>query len=271
LSREPYAPDLRIGTSGFSYNDWVGPFYPAGLASSRWFEYYAQEFNCVEINASYYAWLADSTIRSLIDRAPANFTFAIKLHQSLTHSSEVPAHAIEATKAQNAAFDDAEMLAAQLAQFPHSFRPTPENLVRVEELAGAVKKVVFEFRNAEWQSEASRKRLSDIGANVCCVDEPNLPGLVRFEPQASHLLYMRFHGRNAKKWNNHQHAFERYDYLYSESELKVLADLSIPHIEKAKSALLFFNNHYGAQAVTNARQMAAILNVPTTPSQGRLF
>ena len=205
-SKERSASNIRIRTSGFSYDDWVGPFYPKGLPKSKWFDYYAQEFDCLEINASYYTWMSTRALESLTNRAPAGFRFAIKLHRSLTHGKDDLAHGIMATGEQNRPLDDP----VHLAQFPNSFKPSEKTWPRVEALS-ALPRLVLEFRNSAWQSEETYGRLRKLNVTLCAVDGPNLDGLPKFTKNVTgEITYTRLHGRNAEKWYEHERAFERY-------------------------------------------------------------
>jgi uncharacterized protein YecE (DUF72 family) len=271
-SSSPFASrSVCVGTCGFSYDDWVGPFYPEGMPRARWFDYYAAEFSCLEVNVSYYTWLSLQAVRSLASRAPGGFRFAVKLHRSLTHGKlEGLDEGIRASKVQNEPFGD--MLSTHLAQFPHGFGPTPANWERLNRLAEGIEPLTLEFRNSAWQESGVKEQLAGMGVSLCVVDEPSLDGLMKFEPAAlAPPAYVRLHGRNAEKWYEHEKPHERYDYLYSEAELSALAPAIAAMSERAAETLVFFNNHYGAQAVANARQMAVLLGVATKPTQPGLF
>lgn len=242
------------------------------MKKHRWFDYYAQEFNALEVNASYYAWLSAKAVGSLIERAPSGFRFAVKLNKEVTHQKKALNECLRATFEQNRPFAEAGCLASQLAQFPNGFRPTDENWSRVESIVETLDPVTLEFRHDEWQTPESMARLADLRASLCAVDQPRLEGLLEFDDTViGALAYARFHGRNAAMWYEHERAWQRYDYLYSESEVKELTASVRKMSEKAKETLVFFNNHYGAQAITNARQMSVHLGRPTRERQPRLF
>jgi uncharacterized protein YecE (DUF72 family) len=252
---------IRIGTAGFSYDDWRGPFYPPKLPKTKWFDFYAEHFDCLEINSSYYSWLGTKTTDSLVSRAPRNFLFTLKLHGSITHERDDLDHGITATLDQNRVFAESEMLGAHLAQFPNSFHRSEANKDYIRRLADGVDKLCIEFRHASWAH--SDELLREIGAGWVCVDEPHLRGLLGWLPAVtSDIAYFRFHGRNAAKWYAHAQAFERYDYLYSEEELEGRAPDILAAGERAGTTFAVFNNHYGAQAVTNARQLSLVMGIP---------
>ena len=88
--------NILIGTSGFSYDDWLGPFYPEGLAPAAMLPFYAKNFKAVEINFTYYQMPGSQSISGLERKTPAGFTFCLKAHKSMTHEiSKDPAEAGE--------------------------------------------------------------------------------------------------------------------------------------------------------------------------------
>ena len=116
-----------IGTSGYSYEDWREVFYPAGLPKGNMLEYYARHFNCVEINSSYYRIPHPSILQRMSDKTPTGFEFIVKVHQSTTHErirTETPLkQMIEAVQP----LVEVKKFSGFLAQFPYSFKNTPEN------------------------------------------------------------------------------------------------------------------------------------------------
>jgi len=262
---------IWIGTCGFSYRDWVGRYYPPSVGG-RLFEYYSTEFRCVEIDSSYYGWLSAQTCESLVEKAPADFRFCVKLNRALTHERSDPEDAIRKSLDQNAPFRRAGKLAMQLAQFPESFRYCDENIEYLSRICAELQPLCVEFRSGDWMRDELIRFLKDTGTTLCVVDEPKLKGLAGWHPIAvSQTAYFRFHGRNAAKWHEHEEAWERYDYLYTEHELQQFVPDVMKIAEAAQDVFLFFNNHYGAQAVTNARQLAELLGVPTKRQQSSLF
>src|SRR5688572_33452632 len=75
---------LRIGTSGFSYADWIGPFYPASLKPAQWLSYYASKFDTLELNSTYYQLPALGRVRGMLRKVPDDFVFVVKGHRELT-------------------------------------------------------------------------------------------------------------------------------------------------------------------------------------------
>lgn len=270
---------IRIGTSGFSFPDWVGPFYPAGTPQRAMFAYYTTQFSMVELDFTYYRMPNRATMASLESRSPAGFLFCVKAYKEMTH--ELPEHAglpedvfteyLEAL----VPVVDAGKLGCILAQFPWGFKNTSANrdyLARIRDRFGNLPAVI-EFRNREWVSDEVFDDLRRLGLSFCCVDEPRLKGL--FPPLAvttGEIGYIRFHGRNAAKWWKHDHPGERYDYLYSREELNEWCPKIRQVQSKTKQTFVLFNNCHAGKATRNARMMADILGLePGCMTQGTLF
>ena len=257
---------LHIGTCGFSYRDWVGPFYPQGIKSLDMLPFYAEQFGCVEIDSTYYAIPKPQLFESMDKRTPAGFRFAVKAPGAVTH---LPSDA-DPTAQDAAAFLAAIQpiaasgkLAAVLAQFPHSFRPGPEGYKRLRWLREQWPEValVAEFRHRSWQDDETLARLRELDVGFCNVDEPRFSSLMRPGAEAtSQTGYMRFHGRNyGKWWRQERAAHERYDYLYSERELAEWIPRIAAVEDRSRETYVFFNNHHLGKSAVNASQLAAML------------
>jgi uncharacterized protein YecE (DUF72 family) len=256
---------IRIGTSGYSYKDWIGPFYPEGIPKRDMLPFYAREFDTTEINFTYYRLPDAYTLGAIARKVPEGFLFTVKASQELTHGREENRDAfrqfVEALKP----LQEAGKFGCILAQFPWSFRPSTENRSYLEYLREQFGElpVVVEFRNAAWVKTETFLLLRKLGLGFCCVDEPRLRGL--FPPVAEAtgpIAYVRFHGRNAAKWWQHEHAWERYDYTYSEEELREWVPKIRQLDQSAETVFVFANNHWQGQAVTTARQLRLLLADP---------
>ena len=251
---------IRMGTSGFYYQDWVGPVYPETLEKWQWLGYYAERFDTVELNVSYYRMPTTKMASGWVDRTPDDFLFTLKAHQSITHDRTDPD--FDAFLESLAPINEAGKLACILAQFPYSFHPSRENqdyLLRLRE-GFALMPVVVEFRDHAWVSDETFDLLEELGIGFCCVDEPRLKGLMPpIARRTSDIAYVRFHGRNAEKWWRHDEAWERYDYTYSEDELQSW----IPRIRELDSTapltLVYANNHYRGQSVDTLNKLESLL------------
>jgi uncharacterized protein YecE (DUF72 family) len=258
--------DLRqviyLGTSGFSYKDWVGEFYPAGLASKDWLSFYAREFKTCEINSTYYALPAAAVMQALADKTSPGFLFAVKANQDMTHQRQGKNICADFCRALDPLVK-AGKLGCILAQFPYSFDFNKNNWEYLSNLQRDLRglPLVVEFRNARWLKVEVFRWLRQQEIGFCCVDEPQLPNLIPPVAEAtSKIAYVRFHGRNKEKWWQPEQAWERYDYSYKPEELKEW----LPRIKKldseAEKTFVFANNHWKAQSVTTIRQLQTLLD-----------
>ncbi len=261
---------VKVGTSGFSFADWKGPVYPPGLRERDMLPFYERDlgFNTLEINFTYYTLPSQRSFEAMSKKTSKCFEFAVKAFKGMTH--EIRDKETGALMENQETFkkfkyslipliDDGK-LACVLAQFPYGFFPNRENYTYLqrfkEEMADIA--LVFEFRNQTWLKDQTFQFLEKNRIGFCVVDEPKLPNLMPYLPKAtSEIGYFRLHGRNPSWFNVPMSV--RYNYLYSEDELKEFVpgihDLS----QKTAKTLVFFNNCYSGYAAKNAAQMAKLL------------
>lgn len=284
---------IWIGTSGYSFRDWVGTLYPVGTRQSDMLAQYVTHFPAVEINASYYHLPTAATFARMAERTPPRYRFVVKLQKELTHTggagqprggrervrdldagSHEDATAIVPAGdvvAQCGAFlraieplESTGRFHGALAQFPWGFRCTRPNLDHLRRLRDAypVLPLFVEFRHESWARPETLGFLREISAGFVAVDEPRLKGL--FPPWAEtvgEIGYVRFHGRNAGAWWGGDNA-GRYDYLYSDSELEEWAGKIREMSARTREMFVFFNNCHGGKAAANAKRMGALLGLP---------
>lgn len=257
--------NLYVGTSGYSYDDWKGKWYPKSISASGMLDYYSKRFRTVELNFSYYRIPTPRITESMVKKTPEGFLFTIKAHQSFTHERNAGPGDFEAFKEGTAPLAESGKLGAVLLQFPFSFKESRENKDYLLELRDKFLPwpQVVEFRHGSWYETETFDLLKRENLSVCCVDEPDLPGLLpRLALVTGPVGYVRFHGRNKQKWWKHEKAEERYDYNYTEPEIAdwvpKVKDLS----QKATSAFVFFNNHVHGQAPNNAELLMNLLGLP---------
>ena len=253
---------LHIGTSGFSYQDWVGHFYPKGTKKSDFYTHYCSCFDALEVNYTYYRLPVRRTMAGLVEKSAGGVTFAVKLTGVFTHDrTGGPAEAKEFADAMEP-MAERGVLGCLLAQFPYSFKPGPEAYAHIRKVADWFKAypLVVEVRNRRWVSQRFFEFLKELGVGFCCVDEPNLPGLLpELKVVTSPVGYVRFHGRNRAKWWTHDRPEERYDYLYASEELAAWVPGLDRMAEAADQLFVFFNNHFEGKAVANALHMRELL------------
>jgi len=256
---------IYIGTSGFSYDDWKGRFYPDDIDKKKMLDYYSRQFSCVEINSTYYAIPSPFTFVSMMRKSPPDFKFVVKAHKDMTHAGEAQPSAFEGFKASIQPVVEQGRLGCVLAQYPWSFKHTPENQDRLRQFKDMIRDIptVIEFRNADWVNDETLHLLRELDLGFCSVDEPGLKGLMpRIAVATSEVGYVRFHGRNAKEWWQHEQAWQRYNYLYTPEELEEWVPKVRGLAEETSSTYLFFNNHYQGKSAQNARMFAGMLDLP---------
>lgn len=263
---------IKLGTSGFSFKDWVGPVYPQGIKPGNMLPYYENVlgFDTVEINFTYYRLPSPRSFEGMLRKTSPKFEFAVKANREMTHDMiDKGTWQLKENKEVFEKFTyslkpliEGGKLGCVLAQFPVFFFPKKENASYLLEFKNRMQDIplVIEFRNKAWLTDRTFDSLRDNELGYCVVDEPQIPRLVPFVPRAtSDLGYFRFHGRN-RNWFKAT-VQERYNYLYTEQELKEF----VPHIKKVEKdtckTYCFFNNCHGGQAAMNAQTMQKMLGL----------
>jgi len=291
--------DLRIGTSGWSYpagpGKWNGIFYPAtrskraGTKDFDELRYYAQHFNTVEVNSTFYGQPRAEVTGAWVDRTPRDFEFSLKLHQKFTHPkmfkeqalrhggsegplldllAQVTASDIDDYRAGIEPLANAGRLGALLAQFPASFKDTPPARDYLAQLLRAFSdyRIAVELRHKSWSDGLGETLalLNGFGAALVQIDEPKFRLSIRqnWLPNVTSFYYVRLHGRNAKQWWHHEHRDDRYNYLYTAKELQEFSDTAGAAKELVKKSYLYTNNHFAAKSVVNAVMLKAQLGEP---------
>jgi uncharacterized protein YecE (DUF72 family) len=291
---------LLVGTSGWSYpsgkGKWNGLFYPAtrskkaGTAGFDELRFYAEHFDTVEVNTTFYGQPRAEVARSWVERTPRGFEFSLKLYQKFTHpkmfreaalkrapGSEGPLLDLLAQVTQadidefRAGIDplaSSGRLGALLAQFPASFKDSPASRDYLAQLLGAFDDypVAVELRHKSWSDAIvdTLSMLNAFGAAWVQIDEPKFRFSIRqnYLPNVSSFYYMRLHGRNAKAWWRHEASEDRYNYLYSRQELREFSDIAGAAQTLVKKSYLYTNNHFASKSVVNAVMLKAQLGQP---------
>ncbi len=276
---------LRIGTSGFSFPDWKGTVYPERISGKEMLSYYARKlgFDCVEINATYYRLPTARTMEEMLRKVPKDFEFVVKGFRGITHdpfdsrlekipgTEEVDTYLAQFKEAMKPLQAD-KKLGAVLLQFPVFFSSRPETHDYILKCKERLKEMelVIEFRNSGWAQDETFAFLRENGLGYCAVDEPKLPRLMPFRNEVtSSIGYLRFHGRN-RNWFNAP-VSERYDYLYSNTELGEFTPEIRKMEKKAKKVFAFFNNCHLGSAAKNALTLKALLGLEGPAAERDFF
>jgi uncharacterized protein YecE (DUF72 family) len=256
--------EILVGTSGYSFDDWVGNFYPAGIRKGDMLREYSKHFAGVEVNSTYYRIPHPAVLKRMEEKTPDRFEFIIKANQEMTHKRSTDEAVYRGFKEAIQPLIDAGKFSGIIAQFPWGFKRTSDNIAHLEFIKEKLGEypLFVEFRNSGWITDDLFDNLRTVGIGYCAVDEPRLKGLV---PPIAEVTtdtgYVRLHGRNAKTWWG-KGGGDRYDYLYSEDELKEWLEKIKGMSREAKKTFVFFNNCHAGQAARNAKLMKELLSLP---------
>lgn len=261
---------IRIGPAGWSYEDWHGTVYPAGVGKGMHpLELLSEWFDLVEVNSTFYRPIRPATCASWLKKIEKNprFVFTAKLWQRFTHERETrPApEEIAAFKQGLEPLRESDKLRALLLQFPWSFRRTKENRVWLERVVDAFQEypLAIEVRHDSWETPEFLEALKARGIAFCNIDQPLFDHSIRAgEHVTAPIAYVRFHGRNRENWfRSDAGRDERYDYLYDEAELKPWIAKILSMRRMASELFVVTNNHYRGQAVVNALEIQHALGI----------
>ena len=247
----------------------------------------------MEVNSTFYGQPRPAITRAWAERTPADFEFSVKLYQKFTHprmfidrvARALPADAradaqAMATLARPNVADLDEFrrgidplasslrLGALLAQFPASFKDDSRSRDYLADLVRSFAgyPVAVELRHRSWSDHIAEtlSLLNTFGAAWVQIDEPKFRFSIRqnYLPNVQGFYYMRLHGRNVENWWRHEKSEDRYDYLYSASELQEFSDTADAARRLVKKAYLYANNHFSAKSVANAAMIKQQLGEP---------
>ncbi len=272
--------NIRLGTSGYSFGDWKGEVYPKNIKDSEMFDYYLNQFrlNTVEINYTFYSMPCPPVFEFYARRVPDYFDFAIKLYNELTHKPCLTNQPDMPDKDLCLRFlagiqplTESGKLGCLLAQFPPHLKPSLKAWDYLKALRDELgsNKLVYEFRNKAWVSDHAITTLKREGIGFCAVDCPQVGPLMPLVPAVtSKIAYLRLHGRNMNWFKDKS---VRYDYFYSEEELKKLLPIVNRMASMSSTVYIQFNNCHAGAALRNVKMMQYLLGLDVPPIQGVLF
>jgi len=243
------AHPIRIGCSGWVYRDWRGPFYSPDLPQSRWLERYAQTFDTVELNTTFYRLARPAAAVRWVEQTPSGFTFAAKASRYLTHMKRLTdlERGVERFYASLAPLVEAGRLGPVIWQLPERFTRDDERLERALARIGEMPSArhAFEFRHASWFVPEVEALLRAHGVALVIGDAPERP----FQTHAltADWTLVRFHhGARGRRGN------------YAESELREWAE-RLRRWARRADVYAYFNNDWEAFAPRNALRLRALL------------
>jgi uncharacterized protein YecE (DUF72 family) len=246
-----------LGTSGYSYQDWVGTFYPPGTKSGQMLALYSKAFPLVELNFTFYRVPTAAVLARMAEQTPGTFQFVVKLPRLLSHVRDRAV--IDPVRDAVSPLQERGRLLGLLCQFPETFHLGEPQQRWLETLGRAFKglSLAVEFRHESWNRDDILPWLTDHDITPVSPDVPDITGL--FPRQlwlAGRRAYIRFHSRN-QSWRTSSRG--RYDYRFSREELTEWLRALKPHLEQLDDILFVFNNCYDGQAIDNAAQLHELL------------
>ncbi|MFO8050814.1 MAG: DUF72 domain-containing protein [Thermoplasmatota archaeon] len=235
---------IRMGTSGWYYDEWSGEFYPGDLKKKRWLEFYAEHFDTVEVNASFYRLPSEKMLKSWKKRSPEDFLFVLKGSRMITHKKRLKDAGDHLSRFYNRISLLKDKTAAVLWQIPGNIERDDRLLEDFLKELDQEYDNVLEFRDESWLDEEVYDVLEQYDTSFCIVDCPDLPSVMRV---TSEPAYIRFHGK--ENWYSHD---------YSARELGGWAT-KISELE-AENTFCFFNNDQGGYAPKNCLELKRMLS-----------
>ncbi|MBA7465584.1 DUF72 domain-containing protein [archaeon] len=253
---------LRIGTSGWYYDEWVGPFYDR---KKGMFTAYTKVFDTAEVNSTFYAYPRPQMVEGWERNSPDGFTFALKLPKVITHDKWLDLD--KGVEGDTGRFLNLLLplyMSGKLGPILIQLRPKFNyeehvgNLESYLEVLPSEYEWAVEFRHKSWMRPETYEILRKHNVAYTIVDEPLLPPAIHV---TADFAYVRWHGHGSRIW---------YDYDYSASELESWIPRVNETKRRAKKVYGYFNNHYGANAVKNAVELLEMLNTATTEQSASL-
>ncbi|MDA8384060.1 MAG: DUF72 domain-containing protein [Betaproteobacteria bacterium] len=236
---------IHLGTSGWSYAHWVGPFYPAAVPRSQWLAYYASHLESVEINNTFYRLPSAETIASWHDATPTHFLFAVKASRFITHVKRLR----EPSQTLSPFLERVTHLQGKLGpilfQLPPRFPSSPDRLAGFLRALPAGLAYAFEFRDRSWFNDRTYGLLAERNAALCIYElngqTPSLEATARF-------VYVRLHGPDGP-----------YRGGYDEARLAHWAERCRAWTQEHRDVFLYFDNDEAGHAPRDALALAGLL------------
>ncbi len=235
---------LHIGTSGWSYDNWIGGFYPAGTSKSDMLEYYVKQFGSVEINATFYRLPFENMVKGWRNKASDDFSYSVKGSRQITHYNKLDNVEEYLSRFLDRVDGLGEALGTIFWQFPPSFRKDTEKLEDFLNLLPDSNRYAFEFRDVSWLDDEVYNLLDEHDSAIVWVSSGKMPDDCT---PTTDFIYIRFHGLEGG-----------YKYSYTEEDLEPWAEIIGNHLDQGREARVYFNNT-GGNAPESARMMKNLI------------
>ena len=236
---------IHVGCSGWVYKHWRGILYPEGLPQRLWFQRYAEEFDTVEINNSFYHLPRPETFDKWRKQAPPGFCYAVKANRYLTQAKKLKECEEPLDRLMTAARHLGDRLGPMLYQLPPSMKINLERLESFLKLLPKDVTSVFEFRDKSWYTDEVLALLDRHGAGFVAHD---MKGLASPPWASGKAAYVRFHGAGGKYWGR-----------YSDEALLEWTDWIMEQCRSGRSVWCYFNNDIHGHAIEDARTLKSMV------------
>ncbi len=237
----------RIGTSGWSYPHWRGVLYEPGVTAGGMLARYAQEFDTVELNGSFYRWPPSARMAQWASAVPAGFTFAVKGPRGLTHGSRLARAEAWVPRIRDALAGLGDHAGPLLLQLPGDLERDDELLDRTLAELAPVGSLAVELRHRSWVSDDVFAVLAAHAAAYCVTSGAGLPCELRV---TAPFAYVRLHGPSPDAL---------YAGSYTDQDIRWWADRIREWEAGGTPVFAYFNNDGAGNAVRNARTLHALL------------
>jgi uncharacterized protein YecE (DUF72 family) len=237
---------LYVGTSGWSYRDWAGVFYPPELEATEWLTFYARNFSTVEINASFYRLPFASMVESWRRKAPVGFLYAVKGNRRITHLKRLRDVEEECTRFLDRIRPLGDRLGPVLWQLPPRFPADPSLLENFLDQLPSGFQYAVEFRDSSWLRDDVLDCLRAHKTALVAVSSRRMPMVVEF---TGDFLYLRFHGLAGG-----------FAHDYTEEELRPWVETTVRALNAGLDVFAYFNNDSHCRAPKNAREFQTLVS-----------
>ena len=239
------AGSIHVGCSGWVYKHWRGILYPEGLPQRLWFDRYAQDFDTVEINNSFYRLPSGDTFQKWRDQAPPGFCYAVKANRFLTQAKKLKECEEPLERMMTAVRRLGDRLGPMLYQLPPTLKLNLDRLRDFLEIVPRDVTNVFEFREKSWYVPETYDLLDRYGASFCVHD---MPGSTSERVAVGAAAYVRFHGGEGKYWGR-----------YSDERLLSWSDWILGQARQGRQVWCYFNNDIHGHAIHDAQTLKSMI------------
>jgi uncharacterized protein YecE (DUF72 family) len=239
---------IHIGTSGWHYRHWVGPFYPPDVPASRYLGFYKDRFAAAEINGSFYRMPSVETLAAWRDAVPKDFRFAAKASRFITHAKKLALPIAQYDRFFDGIGTLRPKLGPILFQLPPRWRLNRERLAAFLDALPKRYRYTFEFREPSWLTDEVYALLARHRAALCLY---HIAGFESPIAVTADFVYIRLHGPGAK-----------YQGSYGDAALKAWARRIRAWARDGKAVWCFFDNDQNGYAAQDALRLRKLLSRP---------